>query len=113
MKLFFTVVLFILALNLFSQNREHAFEVNKRLGRGINYGNMFEAPSETEWGNPWKPQYAKMIADLGFNHVRIPIRWEPAGRRLIWDSIMFAFQSVGNQPAEVQQLRHTQSIQHF
>ncbi len=80
MKLFFTVILFFLALNLFSQNREHAFEVNKLLGRGINYGNMFEAPSETEWGNPWKPQYAKMIADLGFSHVRIPIRWEPAAR---------------------------------
>jgi aryl-phospho-beta-D-glucosidase BglC (GH1 family) len=80
MKLLFTVILYILTFSAFSQNREHAFEVNKRLGRGINYGNMFEAPSETGWGNPWKPQYAKMIADLGFNHVRIPIRWEPADR---------------------------------
>jgi aryl-phospho-beta-D-glucosidase BglC (GH1 family) len=80
MKILFTVILFILTFSGFAQNREHAFEINKRLGRGINYGNMFEAPSETEWGNPWKPQYAKMIADLGFNHVRIPIRWEPAAR---------------------------------
>ena len=80
MKTVFVVFLFILTFNSYSQNREHAFEVNKRLGRGINYGNMFEAPSETGWGNPWKPQYAKMIADLGFNHVRIPIRWEPADR---------------------------------
>ena len=53
---------------------------NNRLGRGINYGNIFEAPTETEWGNPWKPEYAKIIADLGFSHVRIPIRWEPAAR---------------------------------
>lgn len=74
----FFLLLFVFVLN--AQNREHAFEVNKRLGRGINYGNMFEAPSEAEWGNPWKPQYAKMIAGLGFNHIRIPIRWEPAAR---------------------------------
>ena len=29
-----------------------AFEMNQRLGRGINMGNAFEAPTETEWGNP-------------------------------------------------------------
>ena len=29
-------------------------ELNQKLGRGINMGNMFEAPSETEWGNPFK-----------------------------------------------------------
>ena len=80
MKILFTAFLFFFTFNSYSQNREHAFEVNKRLGRGINYGNMFEAPTETEWGNPWKPQYAKMISDLGFKHVRIPIRWEPAAR---------------------------------
>ena len=64
MKTLFLAILFILTFTAFTQNREHAFEVNKRLGRGINYGNMFEAPSETGWGNPWKPQYAKMIADF-------------------------------------------------
>jgi endoglucanase len=51
--------------------------MNKRLGRGINIGNTFEAPSETAWGNPWNPAYAKIIADLGFSHIRVPIRWEP------------------------------------
>jgi endoglucanase len=80
MKLLFTALIILISIPIFSQNREHAFEVNKRLGRGINYGNMFEAPSENVWGNPWKPQYAKMISDLGFNHIRVPIRWEPADR---------------------------------
>ena len=80
MKLLFILVLLAATSVLNAQNREHAFEVNDRLGRGINFGNMFEAPTETEWGNPWKPEYAKMIADLGFNHIRIPIRWEPAAR---------------------------------
>lgn len=75
------LILFILGqFSVFAQNRDHAFEINDKLGRGINYGNMFEAPTETGWGNPWQPEYAKMIADLGFNHVRIPIRWEPEAR---------------------------------
>jgi aryl-phospho-beta-D-glucosidase BglC (GH1 family) len=52
------------------------------LGRGINMGNMFEAPTEEAWGNPWKSGYFKLIADLGFQHVRLPVRWEPAQRSL-------------------------------
>jgi len=76
----FTVLLLLVISGLNAQPRKHAFEVNKRLGRGINYGNMFEAPSENDWGNSWKPEYARMIARQGFTHIRIPIRWEPAGR---------------------------------
>ena len=80
MKIKFTICFLLAAMVLSAQNREHAFEINDRLERGINYGNIFEAPTETEWGNPWKSEYAKIIADLGFSHVRIPIRWEPAAR---------------------------------
>ena len=58
------------------------FEINKNLGKGINMGNMFEAPTETEWGNPFRDDYFKRIADLGFNHVRIPIRWDTPARCL-------------------------------
>lgn len=43
-------------------------------------GNMFEAPTETEWGNPFIDDYFERIAQLGFNHVRIPIRWDVATR---------------------------------
>jgi aryl-phospho-beta-D-glucosidase BglC (GH1 family) len=57
--------------------------MNERLGRGINMGNCFEAPSETEWGNPWKPEYFRIMAGLGFKHVRIPVRWEPAARSML------------------------------
>ena len=71
----------IIVLN--AQNREKAFEINEKLGRGINYGNMFEAPGETAWGNQWLPEYPKIIAELGFDHVRIPVRWEPASRSSI------------------------------
>lgn len=58
------------------------FELNKQLGKGINMGNMFEAPTETEWGNPFKDDYFQRIASLGFNHVRIPIRWDTPARTL-------------------------------
>ncbi len=80
MKKILTLLFIVAAVSLNAQTRQKAFEINEQLGRGINYGNMFEAPTENEWGNPWKPEYAKIIADLGFNHVRIPIRWEPAAR---------------------------------
>lgn len=65
-----------------AQNRQQAFEMNERLGRGINMGNAFEAPTETAWGNPWEPSYFRMISELGFNHVRVPIRWETAERSM-------------------------------
>ncbi len=72
----------MLCAALFSQEKNHAFNVNERLGRGINIGNTFEAPSETEWGNPWNPEYCKIISELGFNHIRVPIRWEPSDRSM-------------------------------
>ena len=80
MKTLFSVLFLLSNLLTLAQNREKAFEINEKLSRGINFGNMFEAPSETDWGNPWKPQYPQIIANLGFNHVRIPIRWEPEER---------------------------------
>lgn len=65
-----------------AQNRLPAFEMNERLGRGVNMGNSFEGPTEAEWGNPWKPEYFKIMAELGFDHVRLPIRWETADRSM-------------------------------
>ncbi|MEE4287637.1 MAG: cellulase family glycosylhydrolase [Mariniphaga sp.] len=82
MKNLIAILLLAISPGLAAQTREKAFDINEKLGRGINYGNMFEAPSETAWGNPWKPEYAGIIAELGFNHVRIPIRWEPSDRSM-------------------------------
>lgn len=53
----------------------NAFEVNQQLGRGINLGNALEAPSEGEWGVTLQEEYFDLIAELGFDSVRIPIRW--------------------------------------
>ena len=76
-RLFIVLFFYLFSFNGWTQNRLPAFEMNERLGRGINMGNSFEAPSETAWGNPWKPEYFKIISQLGFDHVRLPVRWEP------------------------------------
>ena len=93
MKTLFSVIFLLTSLLLTAQTREKAFEINSQLGRGINFGNIFEAPSETAWGNPWKPQYPQIIADLGFNHVRIPF--------------------VGSRMKEARQIIHISSTQFF
>lgn len=52
------------------------FAVNARLGRGVNLGNALEAPHhEGEMGMILKADYFRLIAQAGFDSVRIPIRW--------------------------------------
>ncbi len=80
MKALVLFLLLVFSISAFSQSP--AFEKNALLGRGINLGNMFEAPDEAAWGNPFKDNYLQQIADLGFDHVRIPIRWETANRNM-------------------------------
>ena len=52
-----------------------AAAVNRLLGRGINFGNGLDAPSEGEWGFTLKAEYFPKIAKAGFDSVRIPVRW--------------------------------------
>lgn len=59
-----------------------AYDINQKLGRGVNMGNMFEAPAEDAWGNPFRDDYFQRIAALGFDHVRIPITWDIPSRAL-------------------------------
>ncbi len=61
---------------------QSAFEINQKLGRGVNMGNMFEAPSEDAWGNPFRDDYFQRIAALGFEHVRIPVTWDIPSRAM-------------------------------
>ncbi|MCC5830861.1 MAG: cellulase family glycosylhydrolase [Phycisphaeraceae bacterium] len=64
-------------------DRSDVVALNRRLGRGINMGNMFEAPDERAWNNPYQTGYFKKIAELGFTHVRLPVRWEPEARSMV------------------------------
>lgn len=51
------------------------FEINKKIGRGINLGNALEAPHEGNWGLRIDTKYFKIIKEAGFSSVRIPIKW--------------------------------------
>ena len=49
--------------------------VNTALGRGINLGNILEAPREGAWGLELEAGFFTKIAQQGFTHVRVPISW--------------------------------------
>lgn len=82
LRVFGLLFLFSLTTGSWAQDRLPAFEMNEKLGRGVNMGNAFEAPTETAWGNQWKPEYFRIMSELGFDHVRLPVRWEPAARSM-------------------------------
>ena len=44
------------------------------LRRGINFGNMLEAPNEGDWGVRLDPRYIDLIEGK-FDTVRLPVRW--------------------------------------
>ena len=46
------------------------------LGRGINFGNMLEAPREGDWGLHLDPSFIELVSQPGFaDSVRLPVRW--------------------------------------
>ena len=45
------------------------------LRRGVNFGNMLEAPNEGEWGLTVQEEYFDLVNDAGFDFVRLPVRW--------------------------------------
>ena len=52
------------------------FQINQRLGRGVNLGNALDAPSEGEWGAALhKRNTSILIKQAGFDSIRLPVRW--------------------------------------
>jgi endoglucanase len=45
------------------------------IGRGVNFGNMFEAPTEGAWGLTVTDDFIDKAAAAGFASVRLPVRW--------------------------------------
>lgn len=45
------------------------------LQRGVNMGNMLEAPNEGEWGLTVHDEYFDLIEEAGFDFIRLPVRW--------------------------------------
>ena len=45
------------------------------LHRGVNMGNMLEAPNEGDWGSYVQQEYFDIIKQAGFDFVRLPVKW--------------------------------------
>jgi endoglucanase len=57
------------------QNARKAVQMNQLLGRGVNFGNALDAPSEGVWGVVLKDEYFDLAKQAGFNSIRLPVRW--------------------------------------
>ncbi|RMF44217.1 MAG: glycoside hydrolase family 5 protein [Planctomycetota bacterium] len=55
--------------------QDAAAEANRRLGRGLNLGNFLEAPRGANWGVQVEDRHLAMIRDVGFQSIRLPVRW--------------------------------------
>lgn len=44
--------------------------------RGVNLGNALEAPNEGDWGFRIEEEHLDIIADGGFDGIRLPVRWD-------------------------------------
>lgn len=52
-----------------------AIAAAKAIGRGVNFGNMLEAPAEGAWGVSVTDDVIDKAASAGFASVRLPVRW--------------------------------------
>ncbi len=51
------------------------FELNRKLGRGINLGNFLEPPRDSNWSIKIEEDHLTAIKKAGFDNIRIPIKW--------------------------------------
>jgi endoglucanase len=45
------------------------------IGRGVNFGNMLDAPTEGAWGLTVTSDFIDKASAAGFTSVRVPVRW--------------------------------------
>jgi endoglucanase len=53
----------------------NAVAMANAIGRGVNFGNMLEAPTEGAWGLTVTDDFIDKAAAAGFTAVRLPVRW--------------------------------------
>lgn len=73
----FVSLLFCLlaAAAVIAQGEEDPAPPAPEMRRCINLGNMLEAPNEGDWGLIVREEWLPIIAEAGFDSVRIPVRW--------------------------------------
>ncbi|HVH31540.1 MAG TPA: hypothetical protein VNA31_07760, partial [bacterium] len=49
--------------------------ISAALGRGVNFGDMLDAPNEGDWGLILRDEFIDVTAQAGFTSVRLPVRW--------------------------------------
>jgi endoglucanase len=55
---------------------ENAFAMTRKIGRGINFGNILEAsPVEGSWGISLSDELFDKAKEAGFATIRLPVRW--------------------------------------
>lgn len=54
---------------------DHAFAAAASLGRGVNFGNMLEAPREGDWSRRARDEDIDRVAQAGFATIRLPVRF--------------------------------------
>ncbi|MEP6730123.1 MAG: glycoside hydrolase family 5 protein [bacterium] len=52
-----------------------AVAIATAIGRGVNFGNMLEAPTEGAWGLTVTDDFIDKASSAGFTSVRVPVRW--------------------------------------
>jgi len=60
-------------IGAYEDSNRSAHDMIKKMGRGINLGNVFSAPVEGNWSAKATEQYFLDVADAGFTNVRIPM----------------------------------------
>ncbi|MEZ6059857.1 MAG: glycoside hydrolase family 5 protein [Planctomycetaceae bacterium] len=54
-----------------------AFELMKSFQHGVNFGNFLEVPPDQNWGdNSTNDVDYRLVAEQGFDHVRLPTAWQ-------------------------------------
>jgi endoglucanase len=70
-----SLLLVALTCNSVASAADDIFTANKALGRGVNFGNALEAPRGQSWGITIKDEYFSIIKKAGFDHIRLPVKW--------------------------------------
>ena len=52
-----------------------AHQAVKHFRRGVNLGNYLEVPESQNWGQSYTSADFDNIKNEGFDHVRVPVRW--------------------------------------